>query len=74
VSRHTILRPAIYWRHGRPMSLAGDDLVIPVEIWLYNLGPDRLMRRLQFEAGALVAIETLGYGYLDPAASDRSAR
>ena len=31
--------------------------------YVYNFGPHRLMRRLLFEGGVLVSIETLGYGY-----------
>lgn len=35
----------------------------PVEVWLYNLGPNKLLERLRFEDGNLVKIDTLGYGY-----------
>jgi len=38
---------------------------IPVDVWVYNLGPNKLMRRLRFEDGKLVDIETLGYGYYE---------
>ncbi len=31
--------------------------------YVYNFGPRKLMRRLVFEDGILVTIETLGYGY-----------
>jgi len=31
--------------------------------YVYNFGPHKLMRRLVFEGGILVSIETLGYGY-----------
>lgn len=31
--------------------------------YVYNFGPRKLMRRLVFEGGILVTIETLGYGY-----------
>ncbi len=31
--------------------------------YVYNFGPRKLMRRLVFEGGILVSIETLGYGY-----------
>jgi len=31
--------------------------------YVYNFGPRKLMRRLIFEGGVLVSIETLGYGY-----------
>ena len=31
--------------------------------YVYNFGPRKFMRRLTFEAGILVNIETIGYGY-----------
>lgn len=31
--------------------------------YVYNFGPRKFMRRLLFEGGVLVSIETLGYGY-----------
>jgi len=31
--------------------------------FVYNFGPRKLMRRLMFEGGILVKIETIGYGY-----------
>ena len=31
--------------------------------YVYNFGPRKLMRRLIFEGGVLVTIETIGYGY-----------
>jgi hypothetical protein len=31
--------------------------------YIYNFGPRKLMRRLLFEGGVLVSVETLGYGY-----------
>ncbi len=31
--------------------------------YVYNFGPRKLMRRLIFEAGVLVTIESIGYGY-----------
>ena len=33
--------------------------------YVYNFGPRKLMRRLLFEGGILVSIDTLGYGYLE---------
>jgi len=60
-----VLRRPLVWVRGRPYTL-GDNLIeIPVDVWLYNLGPSKLMRRLRFEDGRLVEIETLGYGYID---------
>jgi hypothetical protein len=44
---------------------------VPVDIWVYNLGPNKLMRRIRFEDGVVVAIETLGYGYIAPAQAPR---
>ena len=31
--------------------------------YVYNFGPRKFMRRLIFEGGVLVSIETIGYGY-----------
>jgi hypothetical protein len=64
VRHHTTWRAPIIWRHGRPLRVAGEDIAVPVETWLYNLGPNKLMRQVRFEAGLVVEIETLGYGYL----------
>lgn len=33
--------------------------------YVYNFGPRKLMRRLVFEGGVLVRIETIGYGYIE---------
>jgi hypothetical protein len=36
---------------------------LPVEIWTYNLGPNKLLRRLRFVGDELDEIRTNGYGY-----------
>lgn len=36
---------------------------VVVTEYVYNFGPRKLMRRLVFEGGVLVSIESLGYGY-----------
>ena len=36
---------------------------VVVTEYVYNFGPRKLMRRLLFEGGVLVSIESLGYGY-----------
>jgi hypothetical protein len=56
-------RPVI-WSYGRPYFVGDDFVEVPVEAWIYNLGPNKLMRKLRFEGGVLAEIETLGYGYL----------
>jgi uncharacterized protein DUF2845 len=66
-STSSILRRPVTWVNGRPYTV-GDGLVeVPVDVWLYNLGPNKLMRRIRFEDGLVVQIETLGYGYNEPA-------
>jgi len=35
----------------------------PVEVWMYNFGPSRLMERIRFENGVIVRMESLGYGF-----------
>jgi len=62
-----ILRRPIAWIGGRPYTLGEGLVEIPVDVWVYNLGPSKLMRRLRFEDGKLVDIETLGYGYHESA-------
>ncbi|HZF26420.1 MAG TPA: DUF2845 domain-containing protein [Steroidobacteraceae bacterium] len=62
---HNILRQPIVWYYGRPLLAAPGSLVeVPVEIWTYNFGPNKLMRRLRFVDGQLEDIDTLGYGYV----------
>ena len=51
------------WANGRPYFIGQDYMEVPVEAWIYNLGPNKLMRRLRFENGFVAEIETLGYGY-----------
>jgi hypothetical protein len=63
VERRSILRRPVLWRHGRPYYLSDDLVEVPVETWTYNLGPNKLMRRLRLEDGVVVDIDTLGYGY-----------
>jgi hypothetical protein len=36
---------------------------LPVEVWTYNFGPNKLLRKLRFEGDELVKIDTAGYGY-----------
>lgn len=63
VERRSVWRRPVVWIHGRPWHLSQDLVEIPVEAWIYNLGPHKLMRRVHFEDGLVVEIETLGYGY-----------
>ena len=34
-----------------------------VEYWVFNFGPDRLMRQVTFENGIVEQVKDLGYGY-----------
>ena len=52
---HLVQRPALL--HRRELHRSAD------RSWVYNLGPNKLMRRVVFEAGFVTEIETLGYGY-----------
>ena len=63
--RSAILRRPVTWINGRPYNVGEGLIEIPVEIWIYNLGPSKLMRKLRFEDGVLVDIDTLGYGYYE---------
>jgi hypothetical protein len=66
VDRTTLTRSASgAWVNGQWVAQSGVQIEIPVETWLYNLGPDRLMRQIRFEDGRVVRIQTLDYGYLE---------
>jgi hypothetical protein len=63
VQTRTILRRPYYDFNGR-LIYYGDGLIeVPVEIWTYNFGPNKLMRRVKFVDGMVEEIETLGHGY-----------
>lgn len=52
------------WRSQRELLVHDRSYVeIPVEVWVYNLGPNKLMREVVFEEGRVVRVESLGYGY-----------
>ena len=51
-----------YWRSPGFSHLATEVVVTE---YVYNFGPRKLMRRLVFEGGVLVSIESIGYGYHD---------
>jgi len=63
VQQRTALRPPIVWYYGRPVNVGGSYIEVLVETWTYNLGPNKLMRRVILEDGLVVEVETLGYGY-----------
>jgi Protein of unknown function (DUF2845) len=63
--RSAILRQPVVWVGGRRYVVGNGLIEVPVEVWVYNLGPNKLMRRLRFEDGLVVDIDTLGYGYYE---------
>ena len=64
IERSTAFVPSVAWVNGVPVSAGNTLIEVPVELWLYNFGPTKLMRRVRFESGRVVAIEILGYGYV----------
>ena len=65
-----VLRPYMLKRPAGLASLSGSRHVyggfheeLLVKEMLFNFGPRKLMRRIRFEGGRLVSIETAGYGY-----------
>jgi hypothetical protein len=64
VDHSSILVQPTVWIHGRPVVVGNGMIEVPVEVWLYNLGPQKLMRRVHFQDGKVVSIETLGYGFV----------
>lgn len=63
VEHRSVWRPPVVWINGRPFHVGNGLIEIPIELWTYNLGPNKFMRRVHFEDGLVVDIETLGYGY-----------
>ena len=67
-----VLRPYILKRPAGMSSLDGTRHVyggfheeLLVKELLFNFGPRKFMRRIRFEGGRLVSIESAGYGYRD---------
>ena len=46
---------------GREIPFEGSEDV-PVDLWTYDFGPNKLMRRIRFVAGKVDSIETLEHG------------
>lgn len=63
VETRSILRRPYFNRGGRTVYYGREQVEVPVEIWTYNFGPSKLMRRIRFVDGLIEEIETLGYGY-----------
>ncbi|MEX2151478.1 MAG: DUF2845 domain-containing protein [Steroidobacteraceae bacterium] len=63
IERREVLQRPVRWYRGRPYYTSYEPVPIPIEYWTYNLGPNKLMRRLKFEDGLLIDVETLGHGY-----------
>lgn len=63
ITMRSVFRRPVMWTNGRPYFIGENYIEIPVESWIYNLGPNKLMRKVVFEAGYVVEIETLGYGF-----------
>lgn len=70
IERRSVWRRPVVWIRGRPFHIGTDLVEIPVELWIYNLGPHKLMRIVKFEDGFVVEIGTLGYGYYDRPRAD----
>ena len=60
-SRTWIVRRPRYELNGNEYTFPGEEDV-PVDTFFYDLGPNKLMRKLRFVAGRLESIETLGHG------------
>jgi len=63
VQTRTIVRRPTYDLHGRTIYYGEGFVEVPVEIWTYNFGPYKLIRRVRLVDGRVDEIETLGYGY-----------
>lgn len=64
IQRTSVWRVPLVWIGGRRIRAGNDLIEVPVELWIYNFGPNKFMRRVRFEDGLVVDVETLGYGYI----------
>jgi hypothetical protein len=60
-SRTWIRRQPRFEYGGQEIPFEGTEDV-PVDLWTYDLGANKLMRRIRFVAGKVESIETLEYG------------
>jgi hypothetical protein len=58
--RHSLISGGISSRYSGVDYYAQEVVVTE---YIYNFGPRKFMRRLVFEGGFLVTIESIGYGY-----------
>ena len=58
---HRTVSPGMTVEHFPGYGYYTEEVVLTE--YVYNFGPRKLMRRLMFEGGILVKIETIGYGY-----------
>jgi Protein of unknown function (DUF2845) len=63
IQTRSILRRPTYDLNGRVIYYGDGYVEIPVEVWIYNFGPYKLMRQIRFVDGRVDEIETMGYGY-----------
>lgn len=59
--RTWIVRKPRYEVGGQEYSFNGEEEV-PVDLWTYDFGPNKLMRRVRMVAGKVDSIETLEHG------------
>lgn len=60
--------PGTAQRYSTAYGVLSEEVLITE--YVYNFGPRKLMRRLVFEGGVLVDIESLGYGYTEKTGKD----
>ena len=61
IQRTWIVRQPRFEYGGQDIPFPGEEEV-PVDLWTYDFGPNKLMRRIRFVAGKVDSIETLEYG------------
>jgi hypothetical protein len=59
--RTWIVRQPRFEVGGQEYSFKGEEEV-PVDLWTYDFGPNKLMRRVRMVAGKVDSIETLEHG------------
>lgn len=59
VTARSVLRPPVVWINGQPRRVAGGDIEVRIETWVFDFGPGKLKQQVEVESGRVTQIRTL---------------
>lgn len=60
VTSRSLWRPPVIWVDGYRRRVAGGDILVTVETWIFDLGSGKLRQQVEIEAGRVTKVQTLG--------------